>query len=60
MNHPTSDGQLPEDRGLERAAARLHQITDPKTLWADLDDARKYYYRALVGHLIRDLGLEAS
>jgi len=60
MNYPTSDGQLPKDRGLERAAARLHQLTDPKTLWSDLDDARKYYYRALVRQPIRDLGVEAS
>jgi hypothetical protein len=59
MRQMTSEGGLP-DHGVERAAARVHQVVDAKRSWGDLDESAQQQYRATVRHILRDLAPEPA
>lgn len=56
MQSPTSERALPQQHGVERAAARVHQVVDPRRTWTEIGEGQQQLYRAVVGHLLRDLG----
>ena len=56
----TSEGGLPRRHGVERAAARIHQIADVTRKWHQIDDSKKLQYRAAVAHVLRDLAPEPA
>lgn len=56
MQSPTSDRALPQQHGVERAAARVHQVVDPRRAWTEIGEGQQQLYRTVVGHLLRDLG----